>query len=121
MHHVISVKKKRNVWCLKLINTGDDILMSHLIDEALNISLLIQRFCLRPSPATLPISFYLLFSVNLNSCLMRRSRTAKRMSPAGWVPAAALCSASAARSADADVIRYLTAEEAEETQRAVHV
>lgn len=74
-------------------------------------------FLLTPVPCHPPISFYLLFSVNLNSCLMRRSRTAKRMSPAGWVPAAGLCSASAARSADADVIRYLTAEEAAHRRR----
>lgn len=85
--------------------------MSHLVCEAWNISLLSPAFLLTPVPSRPPISFYLLFSVTLNSCLMRRSRTAKRMNPVGWVPAVALCSASAARSADADVIRYLTAEE----------
>lgn len=36
--------------------------------------------------------FHLLFSVTLtHSCLMRRSRTAKRMNHAEWVPAVLLC------------------------------
>lgn len=106
--HIISGGKSRWKHCkCSLLATTLSTAKSNVRIHRLFISILIWLCALLSSYST---SFFFLFiscSLSIShSCLMRRSRTAKRMNHAEWVPAVLLCPCvSALWSADLAVIR----------------